>query len=145
MSAVPIDALRSGADAEMAACLEARGFRRSKPDPRVAWNAFLDFAKRDLPELKTTCIGFEITTHDDRGDEFFLSFVRQMETGEGLGFNCGCVLTCEVPSTCPGGWSADWWWSSAESFEEWLARANSSVLLRFCLEMTGWRWSDFST
>lgn len=134
---------RQSAEDEMRAALDGVGFDYGRPDPQVAWWAFLDFIGRPLPGLTTATIGVTCYNADDRDDVLWLEYVRELEGPGEVGQLCGCVLTRTVPAELRGVSRNHWWWAEHGTIAEWGAYAQEMPEFAACLELVGWKWEGF--
>ena len=144
MSVDPTDELRDRAEEYARQFLTAAGFDFTSPSPRVAWDAFKVFAAADMPEPSTVTIGYEAYQAADRDRELWLSFVRSVESGGGLGWHVGYVLSCTAPASLVGVHDANWWWGERLSLEAWFAEVESNRVFQECLALPAWTWEGFS-
>jgi hypothetical protein len=125
-------------------CLVRAGFDFAAPSPRTAWEAFKVFAEAPLADPPTITIGYEAYQASDRDRVLWLSFVRSVETSEGLGLHVGYVLSCSAPTALVGAHDRSWWWPEQLPLEAWFAEVENRAVWRDCMAAGGWRWEGFS-
>jgi hypothetical protein len=136
--------LRSRYEALAAASLREAGFDILTPDVRAAWTAFKAFAREPLPEASDVRPGFEAYQAADRDRVLWLSFVRSVESADGVGSHLGYVFSCPAPATLVGVHEQSWWWPERSSLEEWFREVESNPVFCACLELDTWTWQGLS-
>jgi hypothetical protein len=136
--------MRERADDLVRQALNAAKFDFAWPDPRVAWEAFKAFAARDVPEFTTTTLGYSAYNASDRDAVLWLSFVRNIEQNDGVGWHSGCVLTTSVPNALRGVDDQSWWWAEYLTLDSWFAEVEKNPVFQECLSLADWKWSGFS-
>jgi hypothetical protein len=136
--------LRQQAEELARHCLVNAGFDFAAPSPRTAWKAFKAFAAAPLTEPPTASIGYEAYQASDRDRVLWLSFVRNVETTDGVGWHVGYVLSCPAPSALVGVHDSNWWWPEHLTLQAWFAEVENNDVLRDCMAADGWRWEGFS-
>ena len=124
--------------------LRGAGVDLKAPDVRAVWRAFKAFAAAPITEPRTVTIGYEATNAADRDRVLWLSFMRSVETDDGVGWHVGYVLSRPVPSSLVGIEDGKWWWAEHLTLDAWFVEVEGSAVFRQCLALDGWKWEGFS-
>jgi hypothetical protein len=138
------DALRHQAEDLARQHLSAAGFVVDAPDPRLAWRAFRTFAVAPMASPRTTAIAYEVYQESDRDRIVWLSFVRNVESSDGVGWHVGYVLSRPAPESLIGEQDHSWWWPEDGSLDDWFAEVERRATFAACMALDGWTWEGFS-
>jgi hypothetical protein len=144
MSDDQIAELHRDAEALARRFLLGAGFNFAAPEPRTVWQAFKEFATAPLAQPQTITIGYEAYQASDRDRVLWLSFVRSVEAGNGVGWHVGYVLSRDAPLSLVGADDRSWWWPEDSSLQAWFAGVEGRTVFRECMALDGWKWEGFS-
>jgi hypothetical protein len=135
---------REQADSIMKRSLVKRNYDFDRPSLPIAWAAFTEFIRVPLQGLTTVTFGAEFSQFRDRDDVLWVSFMRQVQESDGIGWSCGCLLSRLAPRELVGVEQGRWWWAEHGTIEQWISEVEHMAPFTVVIALDGWKWEGLS-